>query len=313
MGGRYGMAIVAFGLGLLAGPARGASALRHAGAADSVAVRTADKAYEAKDWLQAARGYDAFTRRFVAGPRTWYRRGAAEGALQHWPQAIAAYRVADSLGTPPAFAAYNMACAFARGVQPDSAFAVLARATGRGFAGIESLDQDADLAPLRADARFAALHEQVDRNANPCRYRPESRVFDFWVGDWEVFDNQHGNGRVGHSHVERILGDCVVFENWTGGLGGTGKSFNAYNAATGAWQQNWVDNSGDVTNFENGKFADGHLSFVAHKVDPTGAKWLNRLTFFDLGPERVRQFSERSDDDGKSWATVYDFDYRRVK
>jgi hypothetical protein len=302
-------------LGLAAGgasPAHATRALRHAGAADSAAVRTADAAYDQKDWLQAARGYDAFTRNFAAGPRTWYRLGSAEGSLEHWPQAIAAYRAADSLGTPPQFAAYNMACAFARAGLADSAFAVLGRATDRGWGSVESLDTDADLAALKTDARFAALRERADRSENPCKYRPESRQFDFWVGEWEVFDNQHGHGRVGHSHVESILGDCVVFENWTGGTGGTGKSFNSYNAQTGAWQQNWMDNSGDVTNFEQGHFADGHLSFVARKADPTGAKWLNRLTFFDLGPERVRQFSERSDDEGKTWSVQYDFDYRRV-
>ena len=306
-----GMAVAMVAPG--AGQAMAARALRHAGAADSAVVRTADDAYGRQDWVQAARGYATFTGQFVAGPRTWYRLGVAEGTLAHWPRAIAAYRAADSLGVPPNFAAYNMACAFARLAQVDSALAVLGRACDRGFGNPTALDQDSDLVAVRADARFKALRERADHNANPCRYRPESRQFDFWVGDWEVFDNQRGGARVGHSHVERIIGDCVIFENWTGGMGGTGKSFNAYNTQTGAWQQNWMDNSGTVTNYGDGHFADGHLSFIAHNVDPTGAKWLDRLTFFDLGPDRVRQFSERSDDDGKTWSTIYDFEYRRVK
>ncbi len=310
------IALVAAGVAWAAagtGEAAAARPPRHATAADSTALAAADRAYDAKDWPQAARGYAAFTARFAAGPRTWYRRGAAEGALGRWPQAIAAYRVADSLGVPPAFAAYNMACAFARLARTDSVVAVLGRACDRGFANVATLDQYSDLVALRADARFKALRERADRNANPCRYNPVSQQFNFWLGDWEVFDNQRGGARVGHSHVEHIIGDCVVFENWTGGLGGTGKSFNAYNAQTGAWQQNWMDNSGTVTNYGDGHFADGHLSFIAHNVDPTGAKWLDRLTFFDLGPDRVRQFSERSNDDGKTWSTIYDFEYRRVK
>ena len=95
--------------------------------------------------------------------------------------------------------------------------------------------------------------------------------------------------------------------------GGTGKSFNSYNAETGAWQQNWMDESGDVSNFEDGHVVNGVLSFVARKVNPAGHKFLSRLTFFDLGPDEVRQFGEQSDDDGKTWGVRYDFDYQRVK
>jgi len=301
--------------GAVAMPAAAATraALRHATPADSALVRAADAAYARHDWVQAARGYDAFTRRFAAGGRTWFRLGASEGSLAHWPRAILAYRAADSLGVPPQFAAYNLACAFAQSGQADSAFAVLGRAADAGWGAADSLDHAPDLAPLRADARFAALRERADRNQHPCKYRPESRAFDFWVGDWDVHDNLHGQGLAGHSHVERIVGDCVIFENWTGLGGGSGKSFNAYNVETGAWQQNWMDESGDVSNFEGGHVENGVLSFVAHKVDATGHRFLSRLTFFDLGPDEVRQFGEQSNDDGKTWAVRYDFDYRRVK
>ena len=288
-------------------------ALRHATAADSALVRAADAAYVKQDWVQAARGYDAFTRKFAAGGRTWVRLGLSDAALAQWPRAIAAYRVADSLGVPPQFADYNLACAFARSGQTDSAFAVLGRAADAGWGAVESLDQDKDLAPVRADARFVALRERADRNQHPCKYRPESRAFDFWVGDWDVHDNLHGNGLAGHSHVERIVGDCVIFENWTGMGGGSGKSFNSYNLETGAWQQNWMDETGDVSNFEGGHVENGTLSFVAHNVDAAGHKFLSRLTFFDLGPDQVRQFGEQSNDDGTTWAVRYDFDYRRVK
>jgi hypothetical protein len=295
-----------------AAPARGV-ALRHATPTDSLALARADSAYAKQDWVQAARGYAAFTHKFAAGGRTWYRLASSEGAMQRWPGAIAAYRTADAMGVPPQFAAYNMACAFARAGAIDSAYAVLGRAADRGWGAVESLDADADLAPVRSDARFAALRERADRNQHPCRYRPESRGFDFWIGDWEVHDNQRGHGIAGRSHVEKIVGDCVIFENWTGAGGGSGKSFNSYNVETGAWQQNWMDESGDVSNFEGGHVDGGKLSFVAHKVDAQGRPFLSRLTFFDLGPNEVRQFGEQSNDDGKTWSVRYDFDYLRVK
>ncbi|MEW6208480.1 MAG: hypothetical protein AB1631_08935 [Acidobacteriota bacterium] len=40
---------------------------------------------------------------------------------------------------------------------------------------------------------------------------------------------------------------------------------------------------------------------------------MRRLTFFNLGADRVRQFSERSTDGGKTWAVGYDFTYIRKK
>jgi hypothetical protein len=44
-----------------------------------------------------------------------------------------------------------------------------------------------------------------------------------------------------------------------------------------------------------------------------GGKVLRRLTFFNLGADRVRQFSERSTDGGKTWTIGYDFTYIRKK
>jgi hypothetical protein len=36
-----------------------------------------------------------------------------------------------------------------------------------------------------------------------------------------------------------------------------------------------------------------------------------KLTFFNLGPHKVRQFSQRPSDDGKTWSVEYDFTYVR--
>jgi hypothetical protein len=40
---------------------------------------------------------------------------------------------------------------------------------------------------------------------------------------------------------------------------------------------------------------------------------VRRLTFFDLGGEKVRQFGEITKDNGKTWKTEYDLEYRRRK
>jgi hypothetical protein len=38
-----------------------------------------------------------------------------------------------------------------------------------------------------------------------------------------------------------------------------------------------------------------------------------RLTFFNLGKDKVRQYGEISKDDNKSWTPEYDLEYRRKK
>ncbi|MEP7029175.1 MAG: tetratricopeptide repeat protein [Candidatus Eisenbacteria bacterium] len=273
----------------------------------------ADTLYSHRDWVGAARAYEKVAKVAPTMPRVQYRLGVCYANLEQWQRAIDAGHRADALGALPVFARYNLACAFARAGQPDSAFAVLGRLMDAGYRQPDALDADADLGSLRGDARFAGIRERAKRNATPCEYAPESRQFDFWIGDWEVRDNRGGQVVVGASHVEKILGGCVIFENWSGGLGGSGKSFNAWNPELRCWQQNWMDDSGSVSNFTDGHSNDGRLVFVAEKLGADGKPFRNRLSFFDLGPDQVRQFSEQSTDGGATWTVVYDFNYLRRK
>ena len=56
-----------------------------------------------------------------------------------------------------------MACAYARLKNVDKAFEMLTKAIDEGFANRNSLETDADLAPLRGDARFAQLLARVPK------------------------------------------------------------------------------------------------------------------------------------------------------
>jgi hypothetical protein len=153
-----------------------------------------------------------------------------------------------------------------------------------------------------------AFDSFAQSNANPCGAKPEYRQFDFWIGEWEVTAN--GN-RAGENSVQLILGKCVIFENWTGARGMSGKSFNVYNAAKGKWQQTWVDSQGNVLEL-HGEFKDGAMR-LAGEVVRNNQKTLHKLTFFPLEGGRVRQLWESSQDDGKTWSTVFDGLYIRKK
>ena len=96
---------------------------------------------------------------------------------------------------------------------------------------------------ILAQSQQTASQSIAQPSAKPCGAKPEYRQFDFWIGEWDV---QAGGKQAGTNSVQLILGECVIFENWTGAGGTAGKSFNIYNAAKGKWQQTWVDSSGSV-------------------------------------------------------------------
>ncbi len=141
----------------------------------------------------------------------------------------------------------------------------------------------------------------------PCDSNLNYRQFDFWVGEWEV---TAGGKKAGTNRIELIENNCIVFENWTGAGGGSGRSFNFYNNQTKKWNQIWVDSVGNNLQFE-GEFRAGNLHYTATTLGAGGAKTRHKLTFFNLQPGHVRQLWESSTDGGTTWTVVFDGDYRR--
>ena len=147
----------------------------------------------------------------------------------------------------------------------------------------------------------------------PCAYNPENRQFDFWLGEWKVETTQ-GAIPAGQSKIELILADCVVLEQWqSNGNPYSGKSYNTYDAALKRWEQFWVDNVGGNI-FFYGNLKEGVMDYYTDELpQPDGTKLKRHLQFFKLGPDKVRQFSQGSTDDGKTWHVEYDFTYLRKK
>jgi hypothetical protein len=139
-------------------------------------------------------------------------------------------------------------------------------------------------------------------------YSAEARQFDFWVGEWEVYNPQ--GRRVGSSVIQSVASGCGILENWTDGFGGTGKSINFYDPGEHKWFQYWVGQNGSPSRY-SGVYRDGALRYVGESNVINGQKTIPRLTFFNVDANTVRQFAEKSDDEGKTWTTVYDFKYIR--
>ncbi len=148
----------------------------------------------------------------------------------------------------------------------------------------------------------------------PCS-NPVYRQFDFWIGDWEAFGLK--GAKAGDSKISIILDSCVILEEWTSagiqqGLRYAGKSYNTYSNVTKQWQQTWVDNTGSATEYLEGAATEGKIVFksrpFAFKKDSFAVR---RLSFYKLSNDKVRQHGEITKDNGNSFTTEYDLEYRR--
>jgi len=273
----------------------------------------ANAAYETKDWGKAAQLYSRLVKEHPEIPRLWFRLADSQLQLGQLDQALATMQNGLKAGAPPIFAEFLIGSIYAQKNEKEKAFEHLRTAVDNGYNRPEQFDEDKHLDSLRSDPRFAALKKQTLHNLKPCADTPENRQFDFWVGEWMVQTTQ-GGVPVGESRIELILGDCVVQENWqSSGNPYAGKSYNIYNATLKRWEQYWVDNSaGNI--FFYGALKDGVMDYWTDEVpQPSGPPLKRHLQFFNLGPDKVRQFSQGSTDGGKTWKPEYDFTYSRKK
>lgn len=163
---------------------------------------------------------------------------------------------------------------------------------------------------------FLLLAIQAAAQQKPCS-SPVYRQFDFWIGEWEAFAP---NGqKAGDSKISLILDSCIVLEEWTSatvtqGIRYAGKSFNTYNASTKQWQQTWVDNVGGSNEYLEGKGGNNSVVFKTSSFSYSkDTMAIRRLSFYKLSDDKVRQHGEISKDNGNSWSTEYDLEYRRRK
>jgi hypothetical protein len=273
---------------------------------NTTAQPVAEQLFEAGRHEEALAAWQAIVAREPGSPRARARLGACLLALGRFAEASATLGpLAETMPDQPVLL-YRLAVARAGLGQTDQALDALDAAATAGLRSVSGVDDEPVFDRLRIRARYVAIRDRIARNAAPTADDPPFRSFDFWVGSWEA-RTQDGVLQ-GHNRIERVLGGAAIVERWTGATGYRGTSLNRYDRRTDTWRQTWVDDQGDIVEFENGTADDGRVVFTA--VDPDGGR--RRLTFEDRGPDAFRQLSERSADGGSTWTVEYDFRYTRV-
>lgn len=134
------------------------------------------------------------------------------------------------------------------------------------------------------------------------------RQFDFWVGEWNVVDQ---DGRTaGRNSITLEQNGCVLIERWTSAKGGTGISMNHFDPLSQSWKQHWVG-LGLILEMSGGwngssMLLEGKLQYLADsKVT------LLRGTWTPMPDGRVRQHFVESRDEGETWTEWFDGYYSR--
>jgi ketosteroid isomerase-like protein len=145
-------------------------------------------------------------------------------------------------------------------------------------------------------------------NVSPCT-SPEYRQFDFWVGDWDVFES-NSTSKVARVRVDRILNGCVLRERYEDAAGLQGESFSIYDGGKRLWHQTWVTNRGQLLTIE-GKMTGGEMILTGANRTPDGLENHIRGTWKSLNSRVVRETAVTSSDMGKTWKPWFDLSFRR--
>jgi hypothetical protein len=277
------------------------------GAAEAAGpLEQANASLAAGELKKAVAAFTAITREDAKNGAAWLGLGQALHGQEKFTDAIEAFEKAEALEFAPPRTRYGLARSAARLGRVNVALTWLDRAVDAGFPAVRLLKSESDLDSLREDPRFAVIVERVERVAFPCRFEPEYRQFDFWVGEWKVTTP---DGRVaGSNSIRKAADGCLLLESWTSAGGGTGNSINFYDPATKKWVQTWVDSGGGVISAAGG-LEDGAMRLLGTHILKSGERRPFRMTFSPLPTGHVRQFLEESTDEGKSWSVWFDGDY----
>ena len=273
-------------------------------------MTAANQLFKAQKFAEAAAAYETILKSHPDDGTAWYQLAQARYALKEYPASANAFQKNIAI-SHSGFAMYNLACVYSLMGEKEKAIEWLTKTVGAPKMVLPAINfNDPDLSNIRDDARFKELAEKVDRTIHPCKYSEDAKQFNFWVGEWDVYNPQGRHD--GTSVIQSIANGCGVLENWADNFGGTGKSINFYDPNDGKWYQFWIGANG-VPGRWSGVYRDGAIRYETETVDKTGKKTLGRLTFFNIDANTVRQFAESSIDGGKTWSTNYDYKYIRKK
>lgn len=136
------------------------------------------------------------------------------------------------------------------------------------------------------------------------------RQFDFWIGEWDVFNP--GGDKIGESSVTREEAGCLIVERWKSAKGNSGQSYNFYDPSRGQWRQVWLSAS-ELTDYAGAFNARGEMVLEGDLQVIGGYGGRSRGTWTANPDGSVRQRFESYDSGKSAWVENFNGLYRRKR
>ncbi|HVY88724.1 MAG TPA: hypothetical protein VG942_07640 [Hyphomonadaceae bacterium] len=162
--------------------------------------------------------------------------------------------------------------------------------------------------PILLVALLAAPAFAQPPQAPPARcVAPVYKAFDFWVGEWNVFDPS--GKQVGTSSITREEDGCLIVEHWKSSTGGHGQSYNFYDPSRGQWRQVWIA-PGTLTDYAGNPNAKGEMVLEGDLQTAAGYSGRSRGTWTKNADGSVRQRFENFDSNKYEWVENFNGLYK---
>lgn len=159
-------------------------------------------------------------------------------------------------------------------------------------------------------AAFFAQHiisQNTQTDSCPCCNEPY-KSFDFWVGDWTVFDVN--DNVIGTNTIEKLYDGCVLQEKWNSSTNNKGTSYNYYNKNDNSWNQVWIDNSG-FSLVLKGNYSDGKMILKSDVLKSENGNYYNQITWVKNEDGTVTQIWDIFDENGKKTKELFRGKYKK--
>ena len=142
------------------------------------------------------------------------------------------------------------------------------------------------------------------KTEKPCACcTPTHQEFDFWVGDWTVYDTT--GTEVGKNTIIKLEDNCILNEHWRGAGGTTGRSYNYYNRADSTWNQVWIDNNGGNLVLKGNLKEKDVMVLKSELLEGKKGKYYHQITWTKNKDNSVTQRCDIKTPDDKTANTVF--------